>query len=212
MSDLSARPAKLYYQDPEPSLFSFNNPYGACPRCQGFGNTIDFDLDLVIPDKNKTLAEGAVEPWTKPRYRVPQNEMRRAARTKGIPLDVPYYKLTSDQRRWLVEGDGDFEGIRGFFEYLERKKYKLHVRVFLSRYRGYTLCPECQGGRLRREALNVRVQRKEHHRSLPPVDPGRLPLFQRAAPLATAADDCRKDSGGNPLTLEVSSTASGWNT
>ncbi len=151
---------KIVFQDPEPSLFSFNNPYGACPRCQGFGNTIDFDLDLVIPDKNKTLAEGAVEPWTKPRYRVPQNEMRRAARTKGIPLDVPYYKLTSDHRRWLVEGDGDFEGIRGFFEYLERKKYKLHVRVFLSRYRGYTLCPECQGGRLRREALNVRVQGK----------------------------------------------------
>src|SRR5208282_6054388 len=151
---------KIVYQDPEPSLFSFNNPYGACPRCQGFGNTIDFDLDLVIPDKNKALAEGAVEPWTKPRYRVLQNEMRRAARARGTPLDVPYYKLESDHRRWLVEGDGDFGGIRGFFAYLERKKYKLHVRVFLSRYRGYTLCPDCQGGRLRREALNVRVQQK----------------------------------------------------
>ena len=151
---------KITYQDPEPSLFSFNNPYGACPRCQGFGNTIDFDLDLVIPDKNKTLSEGAVEPWTKPRYRVLQNEMRRAARVQGVPLDVPYYKLESEQRRWLLEGDGKFGGIRGFFEYLERKKYKLHVRVFLSRYRGYTLCPECHGGRLRREALNVRVQQK----------------------------------------------------
>jgi excinuclease ABC subunit A len=151
---------KIVFQDPEPSLFSFNNPYGACPRCQGFGNTIDFDLDLVIPDKNKSLADGAVEPWTKPRYRLPQNEMRRAARAKGIPLDVPYYKLNSDQRRWLLEGDGDFTGIRGFFEYLERKKYKLHVRVFLSRYRGYTLCPECHGGRLRREALNVRIEQK----------------------------------------------------
>jgi excinuclease ABC subunit A len=151
---------QLVFQDPEPGFFSFNNPYGACPRCQGFGNTIDFDLDLVIPDKNKTLAEGAVEPWTKPRYRLPYNEMRRAARTRGIPLDVPYYRLTSEQRRWLVEGDGDFIGIRGFFEYLERKKYKLHVRVFLSRYRGYTLCPECQGGRLRREALNVRISGK----------------------------------------------------
>ncbi len=151
---------KILYQDPEPSLFSFNNPYGACPRCQGFGNTVDFDLDLVIPDKNKSLADGAVEPWTKPRYRVPQNEMRRAARAKKIPVDVPYHKLTADQRRWLLEGDGEFEGIRGFFAYLERKKYKLHVRVFLSRYRGYTLCQECHGGRLRREALNVRVQGK----------------------------------------------------
>jgi excinuclease ABC subunit A len=151
---------KLVFQDPEPGLFSFNNPYGACPRCQGFGNTIDFDLDLVIPDKNKTLAEGAVEPWTKPRYRMPYNEMRRAARARGIPLDVPYYRLSAEQRRWLVEGDENFMGIRGFFEYLERKKYKLHVRVFLSRYRGYTLCSECQGGRLRREARNVLINGK----------------------------------------------------
>ncbi len=151
---------KIVYQDPEPSLFSFNNPYGACPRCQGFGNTIDFDLDLVIPDKNKTLGEGAVEPWTKPRYRAPFNDLRRAARASGIPLDQPYYKLNAEQRRWLVNGEGAFGGIRGFFEYLERKKYKLHVRVFLSRYRGYTLCPECQGGRLRREALNVRIKQK----------------------------------------------------
>ncbi len=148
------------FQDPEPRLFSFNNPYGACPRCQGFGNTIDFDLDLVIPDKNKTLADGAVDPWTKPRYRMPYNEMKRAARARDIPLDVPYYRLTADQRRWLVEGDGEFFGIRGFFKHLERKKYKLHVRVFLSRYRGYTLCPECQGGRLRRDALNVRIAGK----------------------------------------------------
>jgi excinuclease ABC subunit A len=151
---------KVAFQTPEPSLFSFNNPYGACPRCQGFGNTIDFDLDLVIPDKNKTLAEGAVEPWTKPRYRMLYNEMKRAARAKGIPLDVPYYRLASEERRWLIEGDEDFAGIRGFFDYLERKKYKLHVRVFLSRYRGYTLCPECQGGRLRREALHVLLDGK----------------------------------------------------
>ncbi len=145
------------FEEPEPRLFSFNNPYGACPRCQGFGNTIDFDLDLVIRDKNKTLAEGAVEPWTKPRYRTFAQEMRRAARTKGIPVDVPYYQLSAEQRRWLVNGDESFEGLRGFFEYLERKKYKLHVRVFLSRYRGYTQCPECRGGRLRREALYARI-------------------------------------------------------
>jgi len=148
------------FQEPEPGFFSFNNPYGACPCCQGFGNTIDFDLDLVIPDKNKSLSEGAVEPWTKPRYRSFSNEMRSLARSRSIPLDVPYYRLTPEQRRWVIEGDDEFEGIRGFFEYLERKKYKLHVRVFLSRYRGYALCPECQGGRVRREALNVRIKSK----------------------------------------------------
>ncbi len=151
---------KTVFQEPEPRLFSFNNPYGACPRCQGFGNTIDFDLDLVIPDKNKTLAEGAVEPWTKPRHRMFYQGLKRAARAKGIPLDVPFHLLAPEERRWLVEGARDFLGIRGFFAYLERKKYKLHVRVFLSRYRGYTLCPECRGGRLRREALNVRIEGK----------------------------------------------------
>ncbi len=151
---------KTTFQEPEPRLFSFNNPYGACPRCQGFGNTIDFDLDRVIPDKNKSLAEGAVVPWTKPRYRVYYQEMKRAARSKGIPLDIPFYRLTPEQRQWLIEGDDEFEGVRGFFEYLDRKKYKLHVRVFLSRYRGYTLCPECQGGRLRRDVLNVRIDGK----------------------------------------------------
>ncbi len=148
---------KLLYQQPEPPLFSFNSPAGACPRCQGFGNTIDFNLALVIPDKSKTLAEGAVEPWTKPRYRVFQNEMKRAARAARIPLDVPFRDLREEQRQWILEGDSEFGGIRGFFRYMERKKYKLHVRVFLSRYRGYTLCPECNGGRLRREALCVRL-------------------------------------------------------
>ncbi|MBZ5516194.1 MAG: excinuclease ABC subunit A, partial [Acidobacteriia bacterium] len=148
------------FEEPEPRLFSFNNPYGACPRCQGFGNTIDFDLDLVIPDKNKSLSEGAVEPWTKPRYRGFYNEMKQVARARNIPLEVPYYRLTQEQRRWLIDGDEEFEGIRGFFAYLERKKYKLHVRVFLSRYRGYALCPECEGGRLRREALHIRIQGK----------------------------------------------------
>ena len=103
-SALSASGARSSSSEPEPGLFSFNNPYGACPRCQGFGNTIDFDLDLVIPDKNKTLAEGAVEPWTKPRYRTLYNEMKRAARAKGIPLDVPYYRLTPEERQVADRG------------------------------------------------------------------------------------------------------------
>lgn len=148
---------RITFQEPEPRLFSFNNPFGACPRCQGFGNTIDLDLDLVIPKKSKTLAEGAIDPWTKPRYREHFNTLKRQARARGIPLDVPYFKLDAVARKWLLEGDRNFIGIRPFFEALERKKYKLHVRVFLSRYRGYTLCSECQGGRLRREALHVRI-------------------------------------------------------
>jgi excinuclease ABC subunit A len=151
---------RTVFPEPEPGFFSFNNPYGACPRCQGFGNTVDFDLDLVIPDKSKTLAEGVIEPWTKPRYRAWANELKAGARAKGVPLDIPYRQLSEEQRRWVLEGDKDVDGVQGFFKYLERKKYKLHVRVFLSRYRGYTLCPDCQGGRVRREALQVRIEGK----------------------------------------------------
>ncbi|MGB8437795.1 MAG: excinuclease ABC subunit UvrA [Candidatus Acidiferrales bacterium] len=147
------------YQEPEPRLFSFNNPYGACPRCQGFGNTVDFDLDRVVPDKSKTLADGAIEPWTKPRYRQLAMDMRRYARTKGIPVDVPFRELTSAQRAAILDGDKkeEYPGVKGFFGWLERKKYKLHVRVFLSRYRGYATCPDCGGTRLRAEARAVKI-------------------------------------------------------
>src|ERR1035438_114536 len=131
------------YEEPEPRLFSFNNPYGACPRCQGFGNTIDFDLDLVITDKGKTLNEGAIEPWTKPKYKPLFTELKRFARQANIPLDVPWYELDPEHQRLITEGEGRFGGVRGFFQHLERKKYKLHVRVFLSRYRGYSLCSSC---------------------------------------------------------------------
>ncbi|MBZ5503808.1 MAG: excinuclease ABC subunit UvrA, partial [Acidobacteriia bacterium] len=147
------------YQEPEPRLFSFNNPYGACPRCQGFGNTVDFDLDRVVPDKAKSLADGAIEPWTKPRYRQLAMDMRRYARAKGIPVDVPFRDLTPAQRDAILDGDRkeDFLGVKGFFAWLERKKYKLHVRVFLSRYRGYATCPDCRGTRLRAEARAVKI-------------------------------------------------------
>ncbi len=143
--------------EPSPQLFSFNSPFGACPRCQGFGNTIDFDPDLVIPDKLKTLEDGAIEPWTKPKYKTYYAELKRSASTIGVRLNVPYCDLTQEERDIIYRGKGRYPGIKGFFDYLERKKYKLHVRVFLSRYRGYTLCPDCQGWRLRKEALNVRV-------------------------------------------------------
>ena len=150
----------LKYDEPEPRLFSFNNPYGACPKCQGFGNTIDFDMDLVIPDPTLSLNQGAIEPWTKPKYRPLGTEMKRYARSAGIPLDVPWRDLTKSQREALIDGDGKYPGVRGFFNHLERKKYKLHVRVFLSRYRGYSQCSSCGGARLRTEARNVRVAGK----------------------------------------------------
>jgi excinuclease ABC subunit A len=147
----------LRYEEPEPRMFSFNNPYGACPRCQGFGNTIDFDLDRVVPDKTRTLAEGAIDPFTKPKYKPLLTELKRHAKERGIPLDVPWQQLSPEHRRIVIEGEGKFWGVRGFFQHLERKKYKLHIRVFLSRYRGYSTCSTCGGARLRPEARQVKI-------------------------------------------------------
>jgi excinuclease ABC subunit A len=145
------------YATPEPRLFSFNNPYGACPTCQGFGNTIGLDLDLVIPNPGLSLKEGAIEPWTKPQHEWAMSELRQFCRSEEIPLNVPFNQLSRSDQKAIVEGKSDWSGVRGFFEWMETKKYKLHVRVFLSKYRGYTLCPDCGGGRLRQEARDVKV-------------------------------------------------------
>ena len=150
----------LKYAAPEPRLFSFNNPFGACPTCQGFGNTIGLDLDLVIPDRELSLSQGAIDPWMKPQYEWAQREMLKFAKQSGIPTSLPFRQLSRDQQKAIVQGRNGFDGVKGFFDWLETKKYKLHVRVFLSKYRGYTLCPECNGARLRLEARLVKVAGK----------------------------------------------------
>ena len=147
----------ITYQEPEPRLFSFNNPFGACPECHGFGNTLSIDLDLVIPDKSKSLEEGAIQPWSKPRYRNLQNRMLQFASGQGIPVQTPWKELPETARDAILNGKGRFPGVLGFFDYLEHKKYKMHVRIFLSRYRGYAKCLACHGDRLRQEARDVRV-------------------------------------------------------
>jgi excinuclease ABC subunit A len=150
------RPGK----EPEPRLFSFNNPFGACLRCQGFGNTVDFDLNLVIPDKGLSLNEGAIDPWNRPKYRPWFSELKKQAAELGIPMDVPWRDLPEAARETVLRGKGSFEGVYGFFALMERKKYKLHVRVMLSKYRGYAECPDCRGQRLRAEARSVRINGK----------------------------------------------------
>ena len=153
-------------REPEPRLFSFNNPFGACQRCQGFGNTVDYDLSLVIPDQSLSLLGGAIDPWNRPKYRAWFGELRKRAAELGVPLDVPWRELQEAARETVLRGqpaaagkDG-FVGVMGFFAQLERKKYKLHVRVMLSKYRGYAECPDCRGQRLRAEARAVRIAGK----------------------------------------------------
>ena len=145
--------AHLEFREPEPNLFSFNSPAGACPRCQGFGQTIDFDMDRVIPNTSLSVGEDAVEPWGKPKGREWFREFSRR-NPKAFRAHVSICDLTEAERNAL------YDAIREFFAYFETRKYKLHVRVMLSKYRGYTQCPECQGQRLRKDALYVRVNEK----------------------------------------------------
>jgi excinuclease ABC subunit A len=144
-------------REPEPRLFSFNNPFGACPRCQGFGNTVDFDLSLVIPDPGLTLQDGAIDPWNRPKYRPWFGELKKRAAELGVPLNVPWRDMPEAARETVLRGKDGFAGVMGFFAQMERKKYKLHVRVMLSKYRGYAECPDCRGQRLRAEARAVRI-------------------------------------------------------
>jgi excinuclease ABC subunit A len=154
-------------REPEPRLFSFNNPFGACPRCQGFGNTVDYDLNLVIPNQSLSLNEGAIDPWNRPKYRAWLNELRKRAPELGIALDRPWRDLPEGVQEMVLHGKptaagkGGFDGVMEFFRQMERKKYKLHVRVMLSKYRGYAECPDCSGQRLRAEARAVRLGNEE---------------------------------------------------
>ncbi len=148
------------YQEADPKLFSFNNPYGACPACQGFGNKIELDLDLVIPDKSKTLRQGAIKPWTTDGYADFQERLEKNAKKLGIPLHVPVMDLTREQYNAVLNGGPGFEGIRPFFAWLEKKTYKMHVRVLLSKYRGYVMCSDCNGSRLQPDANCVQVDGK----------------------------------------------------
>lgn len=157
---LECKSCQILYDDPIPNLFSFNSPQGACPTCHGFGDLAVFDEDKIIPDKNRSLEEGAIEPWTKPGSRRRLRKLLLLAQQKGIPTDIPYRKLSQTQKDFVFHGEGAYKGVFGFFERLQRKKYKVQVRVFLARYRKYVPCPDCKQMRLNQQALTVRLADK----------------------------------------------------
>ena len=175
-SQLHCAPCDLAYSSASPSSFSFNSPLGACDTCKGFGRVIGIDYDLVIPDGNKTLAQGAIKPWQTPSGKECQDDLVRYARSDGIPLDRPWSELDSTQQHWVLQGDGKkgrkhWYGVKGYFDYLESKAYKMHVRVLLSRYRSYTDCPDCKGARLKPDALLWRLGPYNiHELMLLPID------------------------------------------
>jgi excinuclease ABC subunit A len=152
----------ITYRDPVPNLFSFNSPLGACEVCQGFGRTIGLDMDLVIPDPRKTLAQGAIKPWSGPSTTYERRMLLAFCARHGIPTDVPFAHLTAAQQQALCDGDGgEYEGIRGWFAWLETRTYRMHIRIFLARYRSYVICAGCHGGRLKAEALLTRIRGKD---------------------------------------------------
>ncbi len=148
------------FRDPTPPLFAFNSPLGACPVCQGFGRVIGVDLEKAIPERARTLAERPVAPWNTPAYESAYDDLFRACRRYSVRTDVPVSRLSAHEREVLIQGRGDFYGVKGFFDWLETKRYKIHVRVLLARYRAYTLCDACRGARLASPALWVRFRGK----------------------------------------------------
>ena len=171
-SDLHCAECDIHYADPTPSLFSFNSPIGACDTCRGFGRVIGIDFGLIVPDEAKTLREGAVRPWQTPSFSECQDDLVKYANKRGIPLDVPFRKLSAAERKWVLEGEpewkswraswpGTWYGVRKFFDWLETKAYKMHIRVLLSKYRAYTPCPACEGARLKHDALLWRLGTKQ---------------------------------------------------
>ena len=170
-TDLHCAQCDLHYQEPTPSAFSFNSPIGACEACRGFGRIIGIDFGLVIPDLRKTLAEGAVKPWQTPSFKECQDDLTKHARKNNIPMDVAWNLLTESDRQWVLEGDegwvswskswpGKWYGVRKFFEWLESKAYKMHIRVLLSKYRAYTPCAACEGARLKPDSMLWRLGSK----------------------------------------------------
>ncbi len=145
------------YIEPEPRLFSFNSPFGACPTCQGFGRSVGIDMNLVVPDTNLSIRRGALHPFRGETFGAYLKTLISEAPLEDVPLDVPFYKLTDEQRQSVMTGFGKYIGVDGFFRMLEEKSYKTHYRVMLSRYRGYTSCVKCGGSRLRTAARQVFV-------------------------------------------------------
>lgn len=147
----------ITYEEPDPRLFSFNNPFGACPECQGFGRAVGIDMDLVVPDRSKSLKDDAIQPWSTPKFRSYLRKILSGAGRAGLRVNVPYRELEPRELQLVMDGNDEFDGIRPFFRFVEKKSYKIFYRVLQSRYRGYTTCLECGGARLRKEALNVKV-------------------------------------------------------
>ncbi|MBT6789629.1 MAG: excinuclease ABC subunit UvrA [Verrucomicrobia bacterium] len=204
------------YRDPSPSLFSFNNPVGACPECKGFGRIISIDYRLAMPDLTKSIAGGVVKPWQTGHGVECQREMMAAAKQDGIPTDIPFNKLPKKARDWVTHGEPDYGkpgrtwpdawyGVAGYFRWLESKAYKMHVRVLLSRYRSYTTCPGCEGQRFKPDSLRFKLDHTGTGAWLTLSDLYRLPIRDAAGVINELAGrlDLNRADALAPVLAEV---------
>ncbi len=175
-----------------PVSFSSNHPLGACPECKGFGNVLRYDEVLVVPDQSRSLLAGAIEPWTKPSAALWQRQLLRAVKRYEIDPATPYHKLSDEQRALIWKGAKGLKGIEQFFEAMERKRYKMHVRVFLSRYRSPVTCPACQGSRLKPEALHCKIHGQNIH-EVSQLSVRQLSQWLKALPLSAFEANLTKD-------------------
>lgn len=189
------------YREPAPNLFSFNSPLGACAGCQGFGRVITLDWERVIPDPRKSIEEGAVEPWTKPSSKWEFRQLLQFCRRRKISLKTPWRELSEIHHRWILEGIGkkadDYFSVKDFFESLEQKTYRMHIRVFLSRYRAFVECRLCSGTRLKPEALAVRVAGKNI------AELSALPVGELHAFFETLSLEASEEAKVEPVLLEL---------
>lgn len=151
----------IRFEEPTPLLFSFNSPFGACPKCQGFGRVAGLDEDLVIPSRDLSIRQGAIAPFRTEQWSKHFRDLIRLTAERRINIDAPYRDLSDDVKELIWDGDGEYIGIRGFFDFLEKHNYKMHYRIFHARFRGYSLCPDCRGYRVRKEARYVKIN--DHH-------------------------------------------------
>jgi excinuclease ABC subunit A len=187
----------ISYRSPDPRLFSFNNPYGACPRCHGFGDTTEIDEELVIPDKRRTIQDSPVDPFNKPHFTKLQQKLLVFSDSKAIPVNVPWAELSPEHKKMIWKGGKGYPGIDGFFKYLNRKKYKVHVRVMLSRYRSYHRCPDCGGERLCEDARDVQVGQKRLG------ELNRMPVSELREFFINLAISAEKSQTGEKLVHEI---------
>jgi excinuclease ABC subunit A len=205
----------IEYREPSPALFSFNHPVGACPACRGFGRIITVDYDLALPDRSRTLAEGVVKPWLTGMSAECQDDLMKFCKIRKVPTTVPFDKLSRKWQDWVINGDANYGsdakhqwprawyGIKGYFRWLESKSYKMHVRVLLSRYRAYMLCPDCRGQRLQPEALLYRIPLNGSSNStLSLADFYQLPIRDALA-FINQLPAARKSKSSDPLGLAL---------